>query len=64
MPEAKKPATRKKATTKSTASKAAAIDDVKAVEKLREARDQVMTESVPSPSAFPCPSDASSLPPT
>ena len=44
MPEAKKPATRKKATTKSTASKAAAIDDVKAVEKLREARDQVMTE--------------------
>ena len=45
MPE-KKASTRKKTATarKSTASKVADIDDVKAVEKLREAREQILTE--------------------
>ena len=44
MPE-KKPVTRKKSTTaKKSTSKAASIDDVKAVEKLREAREQILSE--------------------
>ena len=44
MPE-KKPATRKKSTTaRKSTSKAAGIDDVKAVEKLREAREQILAE--------------------
>ncbi len=44
MPE-KKTATQKKSTTaKKSTSKAASIDDVKAVEKLREAREQILSE--------------------
>ena len=44
MPE-KKPATPKKSTTaKKSTTKAASIDDVKAVEKLREAREQILSE--------------------
>ena len=44
MPE-KKAATPKKSTTaKKSTSKAASIDDVKAVEKLREAREQILSE--------------------
>ena len=44
MPE-KKPATPNKSTTaKKSTSKAASIDDVKAVEKLREAREQILSE--------------------
>ena len=44
MPEKKAATTKKTTTAKKSTTKAASIDDVKAVEKLREAREQILSE--------------------